>query len=74
MGLYQHPHLIRGVVHTPIGAFTVKRGIVELPDDMGESLGWEPVTPDTGWSTTGEAQRDGQRRSVPLESPMTQSR
>ena len=46
MGLYQHPHLTRGVVHTPEGAFRISRGIVELPDELGESLGWTPVMPD----------------------------
>jgi hypothetical protein len=46
MGLYQHPHLTRGVVHTPEGAFSINRGIVELPDELGESLGWTPVTSD----------------------------
>ena len=46
MGLYQHPHLTRGVVHTPEGAFTINRGIVELPDELGESLGWTPVKSD----------------------------
>ena len=43
MGLYRHPHLTRGVVHTPEGAFRINRGIVELPDELGESLGWAPV-------------------------------
>lgn len=43
MGLYQHPHLTRGVVHTPEGAFSINRGIVELPDELGESFGWTAV-------------------------------
>ena len=43
MGLYQHPHLTRGVVHTPEGAFRINRGLVELPDELGESLGWTAV-------------------------------
>jgi len=46
MGLYQHPHLTRGVVHTSEGAFSINRGIVELPDELGESLGWAPVKSD----------------------------
>lgn len=46
MGLYQHPHLTRGVVHTPEGAFRINRGIVELPDELGESLGWTAVMAD----------------------------
>lgn len=44
MGLYQHPHLTRGVVHTPEGAFSINRGIVELPDELGEAFGWTPVS------------------------------
>lgn len=46
MGLYRHPHLTRGVVHTPEGAFRINRGLVELPDELGESLGWIAVMPD----------------------------
>ena len=48
MSLFQHPHLTRGIVHTPMGAFKVNRGIVELPDDLGASLGWQPVEEDDG--------------------------
>jgi hypothetical protein len=44
MGLYRHPYLTRGVVHTPQGAFRINRGIVELPDELGESLPWTAVT------------------------------
>ena len=43
MSLYRHPHLTRGVMHTPQGAFRINRGIVDLPDALGESLGWAPV-------------------------------
>lgn len=52
MARYQHPHLTRGVVHTPMGAFTVNRGIVELPDEIGESLGWTAVS---DWSPPSDA-------------------
>jgi hypothetical protein len=38
--LFRHPHLVRGTVHTPYGAFTVVRGHVEMPEDIGEALGW----------------------------------
>ena len=49
MGLYRHPHLVRGVMHTPEGAFRINRGIVDLPDDLGASLGWtQVVTEDDG--------------------------
>ncbi len=43
MSLYRHPHLTRGVMHTPEGAFRINRGLVELPDELGESLGWAQV-------------------------------
>jgi hypothetical protein len=43
MSLYRHPHLTRGVMHTPQGAFRITRGFVDLPDELGESLGWTPV-------------------------------
>ena len=63
MGLYQHPHLTRGVVHTPEGAFRISRGLVELPDELGESFGWTAV-PD------GEAHAlTAARLQVPAPSP-----
>ena len=40
MALFKHPCLVRGTVHTPFGAFTLNRGLVDLPDDVGEALGW----------------------------------
>jgi hypothetical protein len=40
MTLFRHPHLVRGTVHTPYGAFTVVRGHVEMPEDIGDALGW----------------------------------
>lgn len=43
MSLFHHPHLVRGVVRTPMGAFFITRGIVDAPDDVGESLGWRRV-------------------------------
>lgn len=43
MGFFRHPHLVRGVVHTSEGAFFINRGIAQLPDDVGESLGWQRV-------------------------------
>jgi hypothetical protein len=43
MSVFQHPHLTRGIVKTPKGSFVVKRGLVDVPDDIGESLGWQPV-------------------------------
>ena len=40
MSLFRHPHLVRGIVHTAEGAFVIHRGTVDLPDDVGDSLGW----------------------------------
>ncbi len=40
MSLFRHPHLLRGIVHTAQGAFELHRGVADLPDDVGESLGW----------------------------------
>jgi hypothetical protein len=48
MALFRHPHLVRGTVHTPHGAFTVVRGTVDMPDEVGESLGWAPVETTAG--------------------------
>lgn len=73
MGIFQHPHLIRGIVKTAKGAFVISRGLVETPDDIGESLGWrriddvEPRTPaDTPVSASrrdSSAQRDARAPS-----------
>lgn len=46
MSLFQHPHLTRGTVHTPLGAFAVNRGVVDLPEDIGRTLGWTPLDAD----------------------------
>ena len=46
MSLFRHPHLVRGIVHTHQGQFFINRGLVEMPDDVGESLGWLRVDPD----------------------------
>ena len=43
MGVFQHPHRTRGVVKTAKGAFSVSRGLVDMPDEIGESLGWRQV-------------------------------
>ena len=40
MGLFRHPHLVRGIVHTSEGAFHIERGVAEIPDEVGEALGW----------------------------------
>ena len=43
MAIFRHPHLVRGIVHTAHGAFTVVRGLVDLPDEIGEALRWARV-------------------------------
>ena len=43
MALFRHPSIERGIVHTPHGAFRVSRRLVDVAEDIGESLGWEPV-------------------------------
>jgi hypothetical protein len=58
MAVFQHPHLTRGIVKTAKGAFIVTRGLVEAPDEIGESLGWRPVNPE-------EAERADSSRSAP---------
>jgi hypothetical protein len=40
MSVFHHPHLTRGIVSTPKGSFVIVRGLVEAPDEVGESLGW----------------------------------
>jgi hypothetical protein len=41
MSLFRHPHLVRGIVHTAEGAFVIHRGIADVPEDIGDSLGWQ---------------------------------
>jgi hypothetical protein len=43
MGMFKHPHLTRGIVKTANGAFLISRGVVDVPDELGESLGWRPA-------------------------------
>jgi hypothetical protein len=46
MSIFQHPHLTRGIVKTPRGAFAISRGLVEMPAEIGESLGWREIDSD----------------------------
>ena len=46
MGKFQHPHLTRGIVRTEKGAFEISRGLVDVPDELGESLGWRSAEPE----------------------------
>ena len=47
MSVFHHPHLTRGIVKTPKGSFLIVRGLVEAPDEIGESLGWDRVDLDS---------------------------
>jgi hypothetical protein len=38
MSVFRHPHRIHGIVRTRMGAFAVSRGLVEAPDDVGETI------------------------------------
>jgi hypothetical protein len=64
MGLYRHPHLVRGTVHTPKGAFVILRGIVDVPDDIGEHYGWEPVGGDETLTPRVARNRVAENRAV----------
>jgi hypothetical protein len=46
MSVFQHPHRLYGTIQTPLGAFVVSRGLVEAPDDVGETLGWRRIDGD----------------------------
>ena len=46
MGLFRHPHLVRGVVHTSKGSFAISRGLVNVPDEVGELYGWLRLEPE----------------------------
>lgn len=65
MGLFLHPHLTRGVMHVPEGAFRINRGIVDLPDELGESLGWTAVVADDDGGPELVAVRRGETRNEP---------
>jgi hypothetical protein len=56
MGLFRHPHLVRGVVHTSKGNFAIDRGLLNVPDEVGEAYGWLRLEP--------EDDRDRPRQSV----------
>ena len=57
MSVFQHPHLTRGIVKTPGGAFAISRGLVEMPDEIGLSLGWRPINDDDDAPAGGERSR-----------------
>jgi hypothetical protein len=77
MSLFLHPHLTRGIVHTPMGSFTVHRGMVELPEDAGRALGWAPVDADAEWLVNADGPEAGRvmaGESAPSATRVQQSR
>lgn len=66
MGTFKHPHLVRGVVHTSFGSFRIERGLADLPEDVGEALGWSKVlsAADEGASALSLATSSGARESA----------
>ena len=46
MSVFRHPHLVRGIVHTSEGKFAVNRGLVDVPDEVGDSNGWLRLEPE----------------------------
>jgi hypothetical protein len=65
MCIFQHPHLTRGIVKTPMGAFAISRGLVEMPAEIGESLGWRAMdSDDDQMSTSAEMARVQAAHSV----------
>ena len=61
MALFKHPCLAHGTVHTPFGAFTIVRGLVEVPDEIGEAMGWLQLNEEH--AVSGAASANG--RNVP---------
>jgi hypothetical protein len=59
MSVFRHPHLTRGIVKTAKGSFIVKRGLVDVPDEIGDALGWQPI------DTDGEYERGSSALSAP---------
>ena len=61
------PHLVRGIVHTPHGAFAINRGLADLPEEIGDSLGWPRVEEaQTSAVPPRETTTDGQPSADPV--------
>ena len=68
MALFKHPCLVHGTVHTPFGAFTIVRGLVDMPNEIGEAMRWlqlneEHVT-SAAANANGRNQQSGQTDST----------
>jgi hypothetical protein len=66
MGKFRHPHLTRGVVHTPQGGFTISRGVVIVPDEIGEAYGWQRIDADERDAAAASRERRTTWRDHPL--------
>ena len=73
MSLFLHPHLTRGIVHTPMGAFTVNRGVVDLPEDIGDALGWARVSFESEKGVSPDPRRDRRAPAVARQPDPPQS-
>ena len=67
MGLFRHPHLVRGVVHTSKGSFAISRGLVNVPDEVGEFYGWLRLEPEDERDGPPSAASPARGEAMPLE-------
>lgn len=67
MGVFRHPHLIRGVVHTARGSFVITRGLMYVPNAIGELYAWQRVEPEEHGGMTGTASQLIQHDARPHE-------
>ena len=65
-GRFNHPHLSYSTAYTAFGAFQVRRGIIEAPEEVGARCGWE-LREDEGLE-------DSPPRMIDLERPARGSR
>ena len=66
MGLFRHPHLVRGVVHTSQGSFVISRGLVDVPDEVGDAHGWQRMHVDEDGEPMPIAARSTRKEATPL--------
>jgi hypothetical protein len=65
MEWFRHPHLTRGIIHTIQGSFIIRRGMVLVPEEVGEYYGWQRVYTDGNTPTA--------TKTPATESPAVQS-
>jgi hypothetical protein len=66
-GMFRHPHLTRGVVHTIADTFAIQRALVRMPDDVGTARGWQRVDADDDAKDTGVPSAPRHSSAVPSE-------